>query len=183
MEFLPLIDEVLDAMQNIIQFDKMHFPCGLCEHNTDIKSETQITVLACYLLAEKLNSKNSVHGILIMVIADGILTQRHEMDYSVFEKSHCGDMQHVSNQIIYGDDASEEEFEEAEPIIPEPDSPSTYLDADVTKADVIIGVVYIDDVANADVFIDVDVHVAIDEKVPVNTIDEESCDGLSIYKI
>ncbi|VDI25758.1 Hypothetical predicted protein [Mytilus galloprovincialis] len=54
-------------------------------------------------------------------------------------------------------------------------------DDDVTKADVIIGVVYKGDVTKADVSIDVD--VATYEKVSVNTIDEESCDELSIYKI
>ncbi|CAC5377372.1 unnamed protein product [Mytilus coruscus] len=57
---------------------------------------------------------------------------RYEMVTAYLKQPLWQDMQHVSNQIIYGDDTSEEELEEAEHIIPEqgssePDSPSTYM--------------------------------------------------------
>ncbi|CAC5403672.1 unnamed protein product [Mytilus coruscus] len=241
MEFLPLIDEVLDAMQNIIQFDNMHFPCGLCEHNTDIKSEVialyewntlntapvdrefvtlyhtllhcdvftskltlhfkdTTTVLACYLLAEKLNSKNSVHGILIMVIADGILTQRtcnmcqiklymvmtpvkRSLKKQSLSYLNLIVLQHTCSKDVYYVLTCLSTIWEGAHVDVDVDVDVNIKDADVTKADVTIGLVYKGDVAKADVSIDVDVHVTIYEKVPVNTMDEESCDGLSIYKI
>ncbi|CAG2209471.1 unnamed protein product [Mytilus edulis] len=61
----------------------------------------------------------------VIEIQEGV-NRLYEMVTAYFNQPLWQDIQHVSNQIIYGDDASEEELEEAEHVIPE-HSPSKYL--------------------------------------------------------